>query len=81
MLPASRRRQPRPLAPSRARQSPLLLVALFGVYCAVQLLWGVATFRTVPEEAELLTKVRMWLCVCVGGGGRAAAVWRGSALR
>ena len=39
-------------------QSPLLLILLFGAYSAVALLYGVATFRTVPEEAEALAKVR-----------------------
>ncbi|EFN55694.1 hypothetical protein CHLNCDRAFT_133963 [Chlorella variabilis] len=36
--------------------APLLALVVFGAYLATALLYGVATFRTVPEEAELLQK-------------------------
>ncbi|PRW57641.1 Thioredoxin chloroplastic [Chlorella sorokiniana] len=36
--------------------APLAAVVLFGAVLVCQLLYGVATFRTVPEEAELLQK-------------------------
>lgn len=38
-------------------QAPLAAIVLFGAALLCQLLYGVATFRTVPEEAELLQKV------------------------
>jgi hypothetical protein len=38
-------------------QAPVLAVLAFGAYAAVALLYGVLTFRTVPEEAESLAKV------------------------
>jgi protein-S-isoprenylcysteine O-methyltransferase Ste14 len=44
--------------------APLAALVLFGAVLVCQLLYGVATFRTVPEEAELLQKV----------GGRRLAV-------
>lgn len=34
--------------------APLAVAALFAAYLAAALLFGVVTFRTVPEEAELL---------------------------
>ena len=46
-------------------QAPLAALLAFGAYLALALAWGVATFRTVPEEAELLQKV--------GGGCQEAA--------
>lgn len=36
--------------------APLVAALLFAAYLAASLLLGVATFRTVPEEAELLQK-------------------------
>jgi hypothetical protein len=36
--------------------APLAALVLFGAVLVCQLLYGVATFRTVPEEAELLQK-------------------------
>jgi hypothetical protein len=35
-------------------QAPALAVVAFGVYLLISLVVGVATFKTVPEEAELL---------------------------
>ena len=43
--------------PAPHLQAPLLAVVVLGAYLASNLLYGVATFRTVPEEAELLQKV------------------------
>lgn len=43
--------------PLRRTQAPLAAIVLFGAVLLCQLLYGVATFRTVPEEAELLQKV------------------------
>lgn len=37
-------------------QSPLLALLAWGAYLALALVVGVITFRTVPEEAELLQK-------------------------
>ncbi len=37
-------------------QAPVFAVVAFGVYAVASLLYGVATFRTVPEEAESLAK-------------------------
>lgn len=51
--PLCRRTHPLTLPP----QSPLLAVLAFGLYSALALLYGVLTFRTVPEEAESLKKV------------------------
>ena len=48
---------PAPRLPARLLQAPLLAVVALGAYLATNLLYGVATFRTVPEEAELLQKV------------------------
>ncbi|KAK9803392.1 hypothetical protein WJX72_004475 [[Myrmecia] bisecta] len=36
--------------------APLIALVLFGLYALVKLLYGVATFRTVPEELEALQK-------------------------
>jgi len=46
-----------PPRPVPALQAPLAAALLFAAYLAVALLYGVVTFRTVPEEAELLQKV------------------------
>ena len=35
----------------------MLLVVLFGIYSVVALVYGVVTFRTVPEEAAALRQV------------------------
>lgn len=43
--------------PLRRTQAPLAAIVLFGAVLLCQLLFGVVTFRTVPEEAELLQKV------------------------
>lgn len=48
-----------PSRPFCCMQAPVLAVLAFGVYCAVSLLYGVATFKTVPEEAESLAKARL----------------------
>lgn len=48
---------PPPPCPCCCPQAPLLALVVFGAYLATALLYGVATFRTVPEEAELLQKV------------------------
>ena len=55
-LPKSLRSTHHP-PPARLLQAPLLAVVAVGAYLAINLLYGVATFRTVPEEAELLQKV------------------------
>mmetsp|Transcript_14268 Transcript_14268/g.40433 ORF Transcript_14268/g.40433 Transcript_14268/m.40433 type:complete len:137 (-) Transcript_14268:102-512(-) len=39
-----------------AQLAPLLAVGLFGLYCVLALTYGVATFRSCPEEYELLQK-------------------------
>ncbi len=54
-----------------ALQAPLAAALLFAAYLATSLLLGVATFRTVPEEAELLQKA----CghgTCWAGAGQEA---------
>lgn len=38
-------------------QAPVVTVVGFGLYCVITLLYGVATFRTVPEEAAALRQV------------------------
>jgi hypothetical protein len=35
-------------------------VVLLGLYMLAQLVWGIATFRSCPEEADELRKVRLW---------------------
>lgn len=54
-------------------QAPLGAIVLFGLVLLCQLLYGVATFRTVPEEAELLQKVGgpagLLVCDCARGLG------------
>ena len=40
-------------------QAPVLLVALFGLYSVTSLIYGVITFRTVPEEATALRQVEL----------------------
>ena len=44
-------------------QAPFFLVALFGLYSVIALLYGVVTFRTVPEEAEALKQVVHFTCI------------------
>lgn len=53
-------RESRPRAPLsfRPAQLPFLLVVALGVYLLGALVYGVATFRSVPEEAESLQRVR-----------------------
>ena len=38
-------------------QAPVFLVLLCGLYSAASLIYGVITFRTVPEEAAALRQV------------------------
>lgn len=38
-------------------QGPLAAIAVFGVYSAAAVLYGVFTFRDCPHEAALLHKV------------------------
>jgi len=49
-------------------QTPFLLVVLFGIYSILALVYGVITFRTVPEEAVALRQVPSmgeWLFFCL----------------
>lgn len=39
-------------------QAPVIAVLSFGFYCVIALAYGVATFRSCPEEYELLQQVR-----------------------
>lgn len=58
-----------PPCPASALQAPLAAALLFAAYLAVALLYGVVTFRTVPEEAELLQKVgRQAVCAANAPG-------------
>lgn len=56
--PSCRRTCTRRRSPPSPTQAPAAAVLLLGAYMAAQLLWGVATFRSCPEEADALRKVR-----------------------
>ena len=49
-------------------QLPLYLVLAFGAYLFLQLIYGVVTFRTVPDEYESLKIVR-FICFSVALDG------------
>lgn len=58
-------------------QLPLYLVLGFGAFLFIQLIYGVLTFRTVPEEYESLQRVRQLLafgrfCLVDREGGRSS---------
>jgi hypothetical protein len=55
-LPLSPRGNNSFIPASFADQAPVIAVIAFGFYLAIWLVIGVATFRTVPKEAESLQR-------------------------